>query len=112
MPAHKNSRSLKQADALPAVLQPSLGSTLPKSLQCWRPLAIGQRVALKTAWRRGQQGVVIRKWDDSITGMARYSIRLDSDPDRQTDVVRSELSVVKNKVTRSPEWHVPPAGNS
>lgn len=69
---------------------------LPKCLQCWRPLKIGQRVALKTAWRRGQQGIVSHKWDDRIDGMARYSLKLDERPDLQTDVVRCEISIVRS----------------
>ena len=68
---------------------------LPKSLQCWRPLKVGQRIVVRTRWNRGNEGTVYQKHDDRIDGMARYSVHLDNAPHLTTDFVRCELGKPK-----------------
>lgn len=65
-----------------------------RNLQAWRQFDIGQRVELKTRWRRGESGTVVEKLVCSPgmewTGYARYGVRLDRDG-RVTDMSRHEL---------------------
>lgn len=61
-------------------------------LSVWRPLKVGQRVRVACKYRRGKHGVVKERLDNLISGMARYGVTLDEDPNRTTDFVRAELT--------------------
>lgn len=61
-----------------------------------KPLETGTRVKLKTRWRRGESGTVEERMDDSISGAARYGVRLDS-TGCLADMCRFELKRIKCK---------------
>lgn len=68
---------------------------LERKLAVWKPLKIGQRVRSKT-WRKGQCGYIFERLDDLISGLARYGVRLDNDPQNTADFCRYELVCLKH----------------
>ena len=61
-----------------------------KKLAVWRPLKVGQRVKSRT-YKKGSQGIVKERLDDSISGLARYGVVLEDDPNNTADFCRWEL---------------------
>jgi hypothetical protein len=61
-----------------------------KRIQAWRPLICGQRVMIVGKWKHRQHGTILERLDNDISGMGRYSVRIDCLP-YPADCCRHEL---------------------
>lgn len=64
-----------------------------KKLAVWRPLKVGQHVR-STTYKKGAHGTVKERLDDSISGLGRYGVTLDNDPNNTADFCRYELQAI------------------
>jgi hypothetical protein len=66
-------------------------------LKLYRPCKVGKTVRIKRGFKAGQLAVIHEKLDDMITGMSRYGLRFQSDPNNNThDYCRFEFTPIKN----------------
>lgn len=72
-------------------------ASIEKILSVWKPFKVGQKIKVKAKYRKGEFGIIKERLDDSVNGMGRYGVVLNSSPSLTTDFCRHELTKAEGK---------------